>query len=273
MGGLLLRDFSFFLGQTLFHSTPLWVISVTFILVVGYACYLGIEAIARSSEVLSVFHFCLFLFLITLGFLSPHFSFHHLFPVFQTPWHKILSSLFPRSITFPFGELMVLATLIPLVKEKDSLRKNGWFPILLSGLLLILSAEMVIGILQAELPKMYYFPFIKAVEALTFLEFFQRMEVVAVLLSITGGFIKLSLFFYGGWYLYTELFQKEENGKQVLVTCSLIFLLSFTFSHNIVIHFLIGFQVIPWIHVFFQFIVPLLLFTILRFRNPSSVST
>lgn len=260
IAGRVLKDFSFFVSQVLFHNIPFVIISITLLLVVSYSCYLGIEATARSSVILCAFTGGFIFILMAFGYLSPYFEFSHLTPVLRTNWKHILSSVFPTGMTFPYGELIVFTMLFPCVNDKKSLRKYGWISVCTTGMLLLLAGEMILGLLSSETVNMYVFPFVKALELTSVIEFLPHMEIFAVVLNLIGGFVKISIFMYGGLMILANIFPKTKQNQRIMVTSVLTFLFTFTLSKNIIQHLFIGLKIVPlYLHVPMQFIIPCIL--------------
>lgn len=257
IAGRVLKDFTFFVSQVLFHNIPFVIISITLLLVVSYSCYLGIEATARSSVILCVFSGFFIFILMAFGYLSPYFELSHLTPVFRTSWKNIFSSVFPTGLTFPYGELIVFTMLFPYANNKKSLRKYGWISVCTTGMLLLLAGEMIVGLLNSETVNMYVFPFVKALELTSVLEFLPHMEIFAVILNLIGGFVKISIFMYGGLMILANIFPKTKPNRRIMVTAVLTFLFTFTLSKNIIQHLFIGLKIVPlYLHIPLQFIIP-----------------
>ncbi|MBM7651152.1 GerAB/ArcD/ProY family transporter [Neobacillus cucumis] len=260
IAGRVLKDFSFFIGEVLFHNIPIWVISFTFLLVVFYSCFLGIEAIARSSLILCGFTGVIILVLLVFGFLSPFFEISHLTPVLRTNWKQVLSSVFPTGITFPYGELIVFTMVFPYVNNTNSLRKYGWVSVCITGVVLLAAGEMILGLLSSETVNLYIFPFVKALELTSFLDFLSHLEAFAVLLNLIGGFVKISIFMYGGLMILSYLFPKRKLNQLNIISAITIFLFSITLSKNIIQHLFIGLKIVPlYFHIPLQLIIPIIL--------------
>ncbi|PLS04282.1 GerAB/ArcD/ProY family transporter [Neobacillus cucumis] len=260
IAGRVLKDFSFFIGQVLFHNIPFGVISFTLLLVVSYSCYLGIEATARSSVILCVFTCVIILILMVFGYLSPYFEFSQLTPVFRTSLKDVLSSVFPTGFTVPYGELIVFTMLFPYANDKKALRKYAFFSVCITGVLLLLAGEMILGLLNSETVNMYVFPFVKALELTSLLEFLPHIETFAVILNLIGGFVKITIFLYGGLMILAHLFPKTKPNGRIFISAILTFIFTFVLSKNIIQHLFIGLDIVPlYLHIPLQFIIPLIL--------------
>jgi spore germination protein KB len=260
IAGRVLKDFSFFVSIVIFHNIPFVIISFTLLLVVSYSCYLGIEATARSSVILCAFTCVIILILMFFGFISPYFEFSNLTPVFRTSWKQLLSSVFPTGLTVPYGELIVFTMLFPYANDKKALRKYGWISVCTTGILLLLAGELILGLLNSETVNMYVFPFIKALELTSVLEFLPHIETFAVILNLIGGFVKISVFMYGGFMIMSAFFPKTKPNRWILVAAILTFLVTFILSKNIIQHLFIGLKIVPlYVHIPLQFIIPCIL--------------
>lgn len=260
IAGRVLKDFSFFVAQVLFNNIPFGIISFTLLLVVSYSCFLGIEAIARSSLILCALICVIILILMAFGFLSPYFEVSNLTPIFRTSWKQVLSSVFPTSLTFPYGELIVFTMLFPYANNKKALLKYGWISVCATGVILLIAGEMILGLLNSETVNLYVFPLVKALELTSVLDFLPHIEIFAVILNIIGGFFKMSIYMYGGLMILAHLFPKTKPNRQIIIAATLTFLFAFTLSKNIIQHLFIGLKIVPlFIHIPFQFIIPLIL--------------
>lgn len=260
IAGRVLKDFSFFVAQVLFNNIPFGIISFTLLLVVSYGCFLGIEAMARSSLILCAFTGVFILILMVFGYLSPYFELSHLTPVFRTSWKQVFSSVFPTGVTFPYGELIVFTMLFPYANDKKALRKYGFISVCTTGVLLLLAGEMTLGLLNSETVNMYVFPFVKALELTSVLEFLPHIETFAVILNLIGGFIKISIFMSSGIMILAHLFPKTKPNRQIMAAAILVFLFAFTLSQNIIQHLFIGLKIVPlYLHIPLQLIIPFIL--------------
>jgi len=260
IAGRVLKDFSFFIGQVLYNNVPFWIISFTFLLVVSYGCFLGIEAIARISLILFAFTGVIILILMLFGYLSPYFELTHLTPLFRTSWKQIMTSVFPMGLTFPYGELIVFTMLFPYVNDRKTLRRYGWISVCITGVILLIAGEMILGLLSAETVNFYVFPFVKALELTSVVDFLPHIEAFAVLLNLIGGFVKISIFMYGGLMILAHLFPTRKLHRLNAISTILTFLFAITFSKNLIQHLFIGLKVVPlYFHIPFQLIIPFIL--------------
>lgn len=261
IAGLVMMDFSFFVTNIMLLDSPNWVVVIPFLFVVGYSLILGFEAIARSSEIL-MFIFITFLPIIwLLGFFSDEFDPKYLVPLFSEGWRSISEVIFPSGLTFPFGELIVFLVLLPYVKNVKTVKKFSWLPITISAFIIIITMELVIGILHAPFASSFYYPFVKAMEMVSYLNMIEHFEVVLELLLLAGVFIKVTVYLYCARVTLYQVFKiKKQNIWHILLLLAFMYGGALFKSTNMVEQlYLLREQVPYFFNIPFQFVIPFLL--------------
>lgn len=268
IGMRVVKDFEFFISSILFYNIHVWVIGFVFVLLAGYACILGLEAIARTSELL-LFGSILLIALTTLiTVLTPLYEWTNILPLIKSDWKTVVSSIFPASITFPFGELVVFLMIFPAVNNQSYLVKKGWMAVVFSGLIIITVTETIIGMLGAKMATFFSFPLIKSIEMINLLDFFQHIEILSVILFFFVGFVKVVLFFYAAIKGLSELMPKVNITYITYGSVTAGFISSFFMAENINEHIKIGLEIVPlYIHLPFQFGIPMILIFILLLKT------
>ncbi|MGR3762898.1 GerAB/ArcD/ProY family transporter [Rossellomorea sp. NS-SX7] len=263
-----MNDFAFFTTQFLYPNAPKWIASISFLIVVGYCIMLGIEAVARSAFILMVFLLMITGGLWLLGFFSEEFQATYLLPLFSQGWEPIKKMIFPTGLTFPYGELVVFLVLLPLCNNKDKLHTCVWIPIVTAGLIIMVTMELIIGILHAPFANTYYFPFAKAMELVTYLGIVEHLEIFTYLLLLGGGFMKVAIFIYAAQAVLTQLFKLNQKSWHVIVLMAAVYLLSLHRSGDIAEHLHVGLKLVPYyLHIPIQFVLPLLLGIVVFIRT------
>lgn len=139
LSALVLRNISDFIGLSVLPRTPVWFVDVTFMIVVIYGVFLGIETIARTGEIL--FGWVMFVFIIILVSLFNQFDFHNFEPFLYEGIVRPLKGIYPV-LGFPIGEFVFITMIFPLVSKQDrtKLRKS----LKLSILLLVSTSVLLI---------------------------------------------------------------------------------------------------------------------------------
>ena len=261
IAGRVVMDFSFFITQVLHQESPTWMVTLPFLFVIGYSLSVGIEAIARSAEIMLFFLILILVSLWFLGFFSDEFAPKYLLPIFSHDWNLVFSTIFPTGLTFPYGEMIVFLVLLPYVKHVEKVKKHVWAPILLPGLMIIITMELVIGILHAPFANLYYFPFVKAMEMVNYLNIIEHLEIFTTLILLGGGFVKISVFLFAAQVALSQVFKiRSKRIWHVPFLIAVMFGLSLFQSTNVVEHLYTGLKLVPYyLHIPFQFAIPLLL--------------
>jgi len=185
-------DYAFLIRSTLLLHKSYLILSLTFLVVLLFACYVGLEAFARTSELL-FFVFLGFLFLsIFLAIINKQIDITNTLPIYDVG--KSIKSIFPVSITIPFGELMVLSTLFSHIKKKESFPIKGVISIFLLGCMAAFVTFIIIGMIGPQLLRDSNYPIIEALKKIYILDIIQRFDVAGVIIFMICGFIKAGVY-------------------------------------------------------------------------------
>ncbi|APH06417.1 GerAB/ArcD/ProY family transporter [Bacillus weihaiensis] len=193
-----LRDFCELLVSTIFEETPIELVAITMMLVIVYMLQHGLEVLGRTSEVFFPY-VVTFIVLIGLGILfSGGIEFDRLLPILPEGFTPIMKAIFPDLLTFPFGEVIAFALIIPYVGKEKHVKKVSAVAVLTSGLLLTYGSVVQITTLGADLKERSSFPLLSASREISLLNFIERVDLVVVFFVMFGIIVKVSVFFYGG---------------------------------------------------------------------------
>ncbi|MBM7702350.1 GerAB/ArcD/ProY family transporter [Metabacillus iocasae] len=260
LAGRVTIDFAYFISQILHQNSPVWVIAISFLFVVVYCLMLGFEAVARSSEVMVFFFLLLIVILWGLGFFSEEFELKYLGPLFTQGWKKLGDMIFPTGITFPYGELVAFIVLLPSVRDREKMKQVVWLPLVISAFIIIVTMELIIGILHTPFASFYFFPFVKAMELVSYLDLIEHLEIFTTLLLLSGGFVKVTVFLYAAQVTFNQLFHIKRRIWHPIVFVAVMLFLSLFRSQNLVEHLFVGLKQVPYyLHLPFQFIIPFVL--------------
>lgn len=255
-----LRDFGELLLTSTLEETPLLVVNLMMLFIISYGCYLGIESLGRTGEIYLIITMALAFLGIFLVFASGVFKPENLLPVLENGWKPVLTTAFPQTLTFPFGEMIVFAMLLPYLNNPQSALKIGWSAMLFSGLLLTFIITINIGVLGAHIAANATFPLLKTFEKINVGDFIQRLDAIGISLLIIGGFFKVAVFFYAAVIGLADLFKAKSHRSLVYPAGAALLVLSLLIAGNFVQHIEIGLQMVPpYMHVPLQIVIPMLL--------------
>jgi spore germination protein KB len=262
-----LRDFGDLLLSSTMTETPLLALNLLIVLVICYVLYLGIEVVGRTAEVLIVILIFFGLIGNLLIFFSGNVNIHNLQPFLENGWNPILTTAFPITTFFPFGEMIVFTMLLPYLNRQE-LTKKVWLSALISsGLILSYTTSLDIAVLSVEDVERATFPLLSTIGKVNLFEFIQRLDALVFTFLITM-FFKISILFYGSVIGMVDLF-KLKNHQSILLPSGVILLfLSMVIASDFAEHIEEGLKSIMYpLHLPFMLIIPLFMLVITIIRN------
>ncbi|MGM0883972.1 MAG: GerAB/ArcD/ProY family transporter [Bacillota bacterium] len=261
LSALVLRNISDFIGLSVLPRTPVWFVDVTFMIVVIYGVFLGIETIARTGEIL--FGWVIFVFIIILVSLLNQFDFHNLEPFLYEGIVRPLKGIYPV-LGFPIGEFVFITMIFPLVSKQDrtKLRKSLKLSVLLlvstSALLII----FLIGVMGAEEVSRSPFSVYELAKNINIEEILVRVEILVAMVWVGTVFIKLALCVYALTVLTAQMLKLSTYRPLVVPYAFVIVPLSILAYRNVAHAKEFATEVWTVYSVFQGFVLPLLLLVI-----------
>ncbi|AET59087.1 GerAB/ArcD/ProY family transporter [Paenibacillus terrae] len=229
-----IREFGDFYSTQTYVLTPLRIIILLAAIMLVYAFFTGIEALARASEI------CLPFFVIVtitvVAFLIPEIDFSKLKPMMEDGILPVLHGTL-LGVSYPFGELVVFLMLFPYVKHSAHFKKSVLTGTLIGGVLLSLFVIIALLVLGPFLTESSVYPSYLLTSKINVFNFFQRME--AFIAAIWG----LSLFFKSFLFLYAftlgtaQTFRLKDYRSFILPAGMLVYGLSIMVAPNIIYYF------------------------------------
>ncbi|WP_127492328.1 GerAB/ArcD/ProY family transporter [Paenibacillus glycanilyticus] len=242
----ILRIFSLFIKQVLFHDTPMWIISMLMMIAMAYIALVGsVEAIARFSEMAGPL--LLLGILITFILNISNLRLTLMLPVFMdTGAMSILKGSFVNASFL--GESMMIMMLIPFVANPKKILKPVIFSICIASMLAIITAIMVVSTFGIQIGSTLYFPYFSMVRFINYLDFIQNMDVWIVFIWIFSVFVKLSIYLFINSYGTAQLLGVKKWRKMIAFTAPVIFAATLTPAN---LFGLLDFANLVWIRLIF----------------------
>lgn len=191
LNGIIVREYGEFVVGTFLNTTPMNVVMGSMLLVCALAVYGGIEAIGRSSQIIVPVVSLLFLVmtLLLVKDLDPK----KLLPVMENGiMPSFMGSIVPSAW---FSEFILMAFVLPLLKDSGKAMKWGVLSVLSVMFLLVitnLSTYMLLGKLTIK----DTYPVMVAVRYISIADFLEHLEAIVMAIWVSGTFIKISMFYY-----------------------------------------------------------------------------
>ncbi|NMD69164.1 endospore germination permease [Bacillus sp. DNRA2] len=166
-------------------ETPIQAIEILFLFVIIMAVRLGLEPIARTTEMLFPHIFMLILFAIL--FLLPHIKIVNLTPFLEFGMKPVLHGTFDI-LGAPYLNLFVILMITPFINKPKRVKLNFVLSTIIGGIIIIIITTLSIAVLSAPVTsRLNYSPYMLA-QKIDIGNFIQRIEIVA------GAFIFITLY-------------------------------------------------------------------------------
>jgi spore germination protein KB len=209
--GLVLWQVTNFIKLSLLPKTPIAPIMAIALLPSIYVVYGGIEAIARSSQVVFLPTVIILFFLFLL--LIPDVNLQNLLPVFEDGAANILrAGITPLAWA---GEIMFVVFLAPSINKIGKTAKYSVITIALIGFGGFVNETFytaVFGLLRQHLANPFYI-LIRYIKPTAFIE---RYDILFVTINLLGNFVKLSVFLYIFTLCLSQLLGMKSHRPLVL---------------------------------------------------------
>lgn len=263
-----LRDMGELTTLILLNKTPLFIIMLLTVIVVGNTVRYGARVLFLTCLALIPIMILSYLFLGTMIVGTGLVEYEQIMPVLEHGWEPIWNATVPI-VAFPFGQLVLFLVFFPLVKEKRRFRSPVIISYILVSLFLIVFNQMNFLVLGSYIADKSTIPLLQVIQLIEIIDVFERMDVLFVLILFMGIGIKMAAFFVGA---VTGLQKITGIGlkKWVIPLGIMIYAASFL-SPNYSHHIWLGLEKLPLMFLIFQIAMPLLLFIImLAHRKPNT---
>ncbi|WP_199614775.1 GerAB/ArcD/ProY family transporter [Paenibacillus alkalitolerans] len=255
LGVLVLRNFFEFIQIVALTKTPTVVIAAAMMGIVLWVTFHGMEVVSRCS--ITLLGFVLIEGTVSTILMGKDFQPGNLLPVIDRGWAPILEGM-TQLVGFPFGETILFAMIIPQINIMKQAKKTVLWTLVIAGLLLLLvnvRNTLVLGGLASRL----IYPSYTAYQYISIADFIERVEPIAVLTWVMGGFIKISVCLYVcAKSLATVLSANRFRTYLIPLSILMIEFSLFVYRDNAeLIHF--ATEVWQWYSIPFQIIIPFLL--------------
>ncbi len=215
--GLFFRQFTESFILSILPHTPISVISLSFIIILIYSCYLGIEAISRLAQFYGPY--VLLALIIIFGFSLTTANFQQLAPVLGPGIVPLLKESLPQSSIF--SELLLLGIIAPLVREQNKLFKLGLNSLIIAIFINTLFTTLVILVYNYESANKLLFPVFQLARLVAIERFAQRTEAFFVFLWFFIAGLNLSSLFYSTVTSFAQTF-RIKNYRPLIIPLGLL---------------------------------------------------
>ncbi|SDE32812.1 spore germination protein KB [Paenibacillus sp. UNCCL117] len=189
----LLREIGDFMTTQIMPETPVQAIYLVVVLVMISGIRLGIEPVARTSEIF--FPWVLVLFVMLILFVSSEIDVHRLQPLLSQSIPTVLKGSYPV-LAVPYMELIVLCMVIPSVSKPQQLRKYIYSGVILGGLVLFIITFTSTLVLGPDVVQRSTYPSYIMAKKISIGNFLERLEVLMAIMWLLTIYFKTAISMY-----------------------------------------------------------------------------
>lgn len=258
-----LRDLGELMTAAILPNTPLEVISLTLMMLITYIIYLGLENLARMTEIF-IPYVLLFIFIITILFIvGGVFNIKNLLPPLAEGFPPIVDAIFPTLLGFPFGEMIAFTIIIAHTSKFKHAGKVSMAAVGIGGAIIAYATIFQLGTLGVDARLRSNFPLLSAVRNISVANFLERLDASVVFVMMLGIIVKVSIFFFVGLKGLEHVFRIPYR-PFVFPMGMLIAIFSILISENFAEHVEEGIQFVPfYLHIPFQIGIPALILVLI----------
>ncbi|WP_142309858.1 GerAB/ArcD/ProY family transporter [Bacillus pseudomycoides] len=202
----------------------------------------------------------MFFMIIILECISGIVQFQNLQPTLENGWVSLFKVLFPTTLTFPFGEILVFTMLFPYLKNRNQAKKVGIIAMIVSGLNLMLLTIMNIAVLGTESLHRSAFPILTAVSYINIAGFIQRIDTLIIIIMVILVFLKIAIYFFCAVIGATDLFRVKQSKKLIYPVGIIIVVSSIIIAPDYILHINEGLKIVLYyLSLPLQIVIPILL--------------
>lgn len=218
LGALVLRNFGEFTKTVALTQTPMLAMMICVTLLAIWACYAGIEVIARSAKFLIGVVF--FILILTLLLSLRKSQYHYLKPLIGQNIGQVWPGAF-GTLSFPFAEAVLFIGLFNFLKPPTKAKSFLLRGTLIAGVTIVVITVRNLLILGPGLLNSVYFPSYVAVSRISVGLFLERFEGSVAIVFVTALFFKVSVCLFVASQGLSSLL-KLKDYRSVVVQLGLI---------------------------------------------------
>ncbi|MXQ52512.1 GerAB/ArcD/ProY family transporter [Shimazuella alba] len=239
LASLVLMNIGHFISSWILVRTPVIAIEFMFVGLAIIGTRLGLEVLARATEVLLPFFMVLFI-VFTLGLL-PQIDFDNVKPVLENGFIPIWKSSVGFTI-FTFGELVVFLMILPYVTKSfkspfQKMRQSFLSGALFGSIIIFILVLLSLLVLGPKASEFNTYPAYTLATKIDLAGFFQRIEVIMAGIWFISIFVKFTTLLLTASTGLGQIFMWKEHKFTIIPIGMLTVPLSLWLSPNVAIYY------------------------------------
>ncbi len=223
-----LTQFSYFARITAFPTTPLWFISLFFVIAAGFGAIMGLPALLRVCRyTVPVFAGVIFIIILSVLWNSNP---ANLFPVMGNGAFNTLGK--GLGGTLLFSDLSLLLLIEQPSDSNVQFRHSALWGAGLGALVCFLTVVAYTAKIPYPISKAGEFPFYLLMKEVSYGRFFQRVDAIVLLVSSLWGMLSLSLQLCLATKIFSDTFGATSKSAVIFPACLALFFFSLKGADN-----------------------------------------
>ncbi|MBC8061335.1 MAG: endospore germination permease [Clostridiaceae bacterium] len=271
LGTLVLRNLSEFTNAIVLPDTPVILPMVFFIILLVWGLREGIEVLGRWSEFFIWLVILIFIFTSMLSISLM--DINRLKPILNNGLNTLLKGAF-SSFSFPFGETVVFTMVFSNISKAKNYNKTFMMGLGLGGFIIFIATIRNLLVLGSGTISRFYFPSNTAISLIHMGELLQRLEMGTVLILLISTFIKTIICLLAVCNGISKVFGFDDYRFMTTPVTLWMFNFSFFIYKSTMEMSAWAFNIWPYYSMFFEVIIPLVIFILaeIRSRGSSAIS-
>lgn len=259
-----LRDLGSFTKITVMTDTPLSVLSIMCMIVAVYAIRKGINVVCRYSITFTFVQ--VVIVIVSILLVADQIKFDNLLPIFSQPQLNYLQGIHVVS-TIPLGELVCLLMLTPNIRMKKEDASKLWYwgyAIGVFTFLIVMLRELTV---LGNIAHLFALPALTTFRLVHIGTILNRIEIIFALSLILILSFKVVILTYIVAISIAQLFNLKSYQNITLVVAMIIVPATNIVFANAIENQTYGIQVVPFIWMMFEIVIPALIVAITYFKS------
>ncbi|MDP4089273.1 MAG: endospore germination permease [Bacillota bacterium] len=267
-GGRGLGDLKILVPSTILPRTPVYIIQVTFMILITYALFSGVEIIARLGEMF--LPLLLLVYLIDMIFIicSGIIHIQYIKPIMGEGWSSVMKAVWPLGITQTFGQTIEFTMIWPLINKQGKILKATLLATIISGIFIAAIDLLALLVLGENTFSHSLFPIYRMIRVISIGEFIENVDAINVIFFLTTAFFKLFIHLWCAVRAIQILTFSKRNRKAILFVIIIVSYMGMNMAENSAEHLSTGLKIVPyslWVPLFY--VLPILLFIVTLLRK------
>ncbi|MGF7057640.1 GerAB/ArcD/ProY family transporter [Brassicibacter mesophilus] len=255
LSALVLRSIVQFINVTAISETPIIIPSIAIIIICIFAIKEGIEVLGRMGEVFAKIPIIFIIILVLL--LIPNINLSNAKPILYNGMKPVFRGAL-SVLSFPLLDTVAFTMVFTGFKEKKSSYKIYVYSIAIGGLMLLTTSTIDLLVLGINAVSIFYYPTHTAVTRIDIGMIIQRVEVIAAIIFILGGFIKISICLLATSNGVAKIFRCKDYRFIVIPVSLLVLNLSY-FEFDSIMSYVEWTKLYPLHDFLFEIILPFII--------------